>query len=352
MNYESFFNLPSEYSSPSKASLPESATSRTAPFSALTNNADYDATFMSSAGPSSHNHTDFHALPYPHNIAPMNETCTLLMEQHSKQIPVSSLSTLDVSGMFDLDIFNDYHTNFFHPDTPSSASSASEVMTPITSYGETELPTITSRNKEDQDVDMDAHLGDQLHCDQVTPHFSELPLAMSKSALDDTHVDWSQLLAAMCYEHPETVQWFAEMGGFQPDSDQMQMAVPQHELPPIQSLFSIYPHQHSNTLSDFMSSPSNLPPFVQATPVSASHSSSHSNTPSISIPLHHPRPVRPIPQIPLKDLAAVALRLGKPVVRRESTESLSSFTLLRQPGGDPVRSQRKPFSAGDVNTDR
>jgi len=205
------------------------------------------------------------------------------------------------------------------------------------------------------DGDMDVRLDGQVlyghHNTGIPLDFFDSLLAMSKSTSDDLPVDWPQLLATMCNEHPEAVQWFAEMGGFQPDFDQIQMAAPQTERDILMQsqLPSIYPHQHPDTLSDFVSS---LSSNSTAVPAFASQSSSSLDSPSIPIPLHHPRPVRPIPQIPLKDLAAIALRLGKPRGPRELSPDLSSFPLLCQPVGDTVRYQGKPFAAISSNTGR
>lgn len=359
MNCESFFHPRSPCIFPSKLSLPQGSTYRIPPCSALTN-MDCYATSMSDAGPSSHKYADFHALVYPQSISPRDDICTYLTghgcnEATYKPIPISSSTHHHFSGMFDPDSFDDYCTNFFHPDTPSSASSASEVMTPISSRGETEFPAIASGGG---DVDMDAFPGGQIHYDRgaaSTPlDFSELLLATSKSTSGDAPVEWPELLATMCIEHPEAVQWFAEMGGFQHDLDQIQVAAPPHEHDPVMQsqIPTIYPHQPSDTLSDFMSSFDNPPSSSSVAPTSAPHSPYPLHPPSIPIPLHHPRPVRPIPQIPLKDLAAVALRLGKARGPRGSTESLSSLPLLCRPVADAVRYQRKPFSAADVNTDR
>jgi hypothetical protein len=321
---------------------PQKSFSRTAPLSALTNNMNYNATSLSPAGPSSYNYADFHALSYPHTISPVDEPSTTFMEPHSKPTPASSLSTLGMSGMFYPDTVDDYNTNIFYPDTPSSASSSSEVMTPMSSDGEMEFPAVVSGGSEGGDVDMDAYLG--YDAQSVPPAFSEFLLATSKSPVDEMPVDWPQLLATLCDEHPETVQWFARIGGFQSDLDPAPQ--PEHDLL-LQSQFStIYPHQHYDTLSDFTTSlgnPSATPP----------QSHTHLASSPFPIPLHHPRPVRPIPQIPLKDLAAVALRFGKPQRnRRVSSESLTSFALLRRSEGDAGRYQRVPFAASDVNAER
>lgn len=359
MNYESFFDPRSGCIAP----LKQGPTSHNPPFSALTNNMDYDATLMSGAGPSSYNHSDFHALTYPHDILPLNETCTYPMGEHhscrnatSKLVPSSSSTTIDFSGMFDPEFFDDYHTDFFHPDTPSSASSASEAMTPISSHGEMEFPAIASGSGVGADGDMDVRLDGQVlyghHNTGIPLDFFDSLLAMSKPTSDDAPVDWPQLLATMCDEHPEAVQWFAEMGGFQPDFDQIQMAAPQTErdIALMQSSFSsIYPHQHSDTLSDFVSSLSNSSSYSTA---ASAFTPQSSDSPSIPIPLHHPRPVRPIPQIPLKDLAAIALRLGKPRGPQELSPDLSSFPLLCQPVGDAVRYQGRLFAASNANADR
>jgi hypothetical protein len=285
------------------------------------------------------------------------------MDQHHgcndatyEPIPISSSSPPHFFGMFDPDSFDNYYTNF-HPDTPSSASSASEIMTPISSRAELEFPAIASGSG--GDVDMDACLGDQILCDRsaagIPLDFSEPLLETSKSASGDAPVDWPELLATMCVEHPEALQWFAEMGGFQQDFDHIHVDAPPHEHDLVmQSQFpAIYPHQHLHTLPDFMLSLNNPPSNSSAAPTSAPFPSYPSNPPSIPIPLHHPRPVRPIPQIPLKDLAAAAaLRLGKARGFRESTESLPSFPLLCRPVADAVRYQRKPFSATGYNVDR
>jgi hypothetical protein len=203
------------------------------------------------------------------------------------------------------------------------------------------------------DVSLDGHVVNGRDAADLPADFSELFLATStsKTTSDDAPVDWPQLLAIMCEEHPEAVQWFAEMGGFQPDFDQLQMAVPQNEHDLTQSQFSaIYPHQQSITLSHFLPSFNNSSSISVAAPA-ATPASLRGST-ATSIPLHHPRPVRPIPQIPLRDLAAVALRLGKPRGPREPTDSLSSLPLLCQPVGDAVRyHQQKPFSGGEVYAD-
>jgi hypothetical protein len=354
MNCESFLHPPS-YCIPNTQS--RRFTSRPPPFSALTNNMDYD----DSTSSSSHNYGDFYALAYPQAISPEDETCASLMDQHHgcndatyEPIPISALSPPHFSGMFDPDSFDNYYTNFFHPDTPSSASSASEIMTPISSRGEIEFPAIASGSG--GDVDMDACPGDQILYDRgaasIPLDFSELLLETSKSTSDDAPVDWPELLAAMCAEHPEAVQWFAEMGGFQHNFDHIHVDAPPHEHDFVmQSQFStICPHRHHhNTLPDFMLSLNNPPSNSPAAPLP----SYPLNPPSIPIPLHHPRPVRPIPQIPLKDLAAAAaLRLEKSRGVRESTKCLPSFPLLCRPVADAVRYQRKPFSATGVNADR
>lgn len=333
----------SRYISPFKLFQPQESTSQTSPFSALTNNMDYNVTSVS--GPDSYDYPEFHALNYPHAILPLNQPRTYAMDEHcncfnaTSELAPSSSSAI---GMFDPEFFAAYHTDFFHSNTPSSASS-SEVMTPI-SFQEEEanVPAIASGTGVGADVDMDVSLNGQMHLD-----FSESLLAMSKATADDVPVDWPQLLATMCDEHPEAVRWFAEMGGFQSDFDQM--AAPRSELDvPMRSQSpSVYPHQHSHTLSNFIQS------FNTSTSISSSASAftPHSSSPldsSIPVPLHHPRPVRPIPQIPLKDLAAIAWRFGKPRGRKLS-QSLSSLPLLCQPVGDSIRYQSETFLA---NIDR
>ena len=258
--------------------------------------------------------------------------------------------------MFDPDSIDNYYTNLFHPDTPSSASSASEIMTPISSRQEMEFPAVASGSG---DVDMDPCLGDQILYDRgaadIPLDFSELLLETSKSISGDAPVDWPELLATMCIEHPEAVQWFAEMGGFQDDLDHIHVDAPPHKHDLVmQSQFpAIYPHRHHHTLPDFMLSLDNPLSNSSAVPTSAPLPFYPSNPPSIPIPLHHPRPVRPIPQIPLKNLAAAAaaLHLGNARGLQGSTESLPSFPLLCRPVADAVRYQRKPFSATGVNAD-
>jgi hypothetical protein len=338
-----------------KLSLPQESSTQILPFSALTNNMDYHPTSIG-AGPSSYHYADFHALAYPHGIVPLKEASSYPMdEQHnaiSNPVPPSSLSTLDFAGMFDLEFFDNYHTDFFHCDTPSSASS-SEVMTPISSSEETEFVAIASGSGVGADVAMDVHLDGPApyghHTAGIPIDFSDSLLMLSKTTSDGVPVDWPQLLATMCDEHPDAVRWFAEMGGFQSDSDQIQMAAPQNECDSSMQFSSIYPHQHSDTLSDIMSSLSNSSSISNAVSGLTSQSSSPMNSSTGPIPLHHPRPVRPIPQIPLRDLAAIALRLGKPRGPRGPPQNLSSFPLLCQPVGDSVRYQHHSLSAGDAN---
>lgn len=175
--------------------------------------------------------------------------------------------------------------------------------------------------------------------------FRDPLLAMFKSASDDLPVDWPQLLATLCNQHPEAVKWFTETGGFQPGSDHISQNEHEHDYLMQQQSPSIYPHQHSDTLSDFLSS------FGDSSSLSPSASRSPSS--SAQIPLHQPQPVRPIPQIPLKDLAAAAaaLRLARPRGPREAHQTLSSLSLLCQPVDDSVRYQQKPLSAHSVNAD-
>jgi len=179
------------------------------------------------------------------------------------------------------------------------------------------------------------------HSPGLPINYSDSLLAMSKAISDDASVDWPQLLAAMCDEHPDAVQWFAQMGGFQSDFDQIQMAAPQNgrNVSMHSQFSSIYPHQHSDTLSDFVSSFRKSSSISNDVPALTPQSFSSLDSICIPIPLHHPRPVRPIPHIPLKDLAAIALRLAKPRGPNEPSQSLSSFPLLCQPVGDSVRYQ-------------
>jgi hypothetical protein len=353
MNCDSSLNPRSNWITSSKQAQPSS---HTLPFFALTNGMDYNATYTGGAGPSSYSYGDFHALVYPHDIPPEEITyikdCQRSCDVATCNPAPTSSSTPHFPGMFDPEFFDDYHTDFFHPDSPSSASSTSEATTPISSYGESEFLAIASGSTDGGDVDMDASLGGHAiygpDAADIPADFSDLFLAASKTTSDNAALNWPQLLAIMCNEHPEAVRWFAEMGGFQPEFDQIQMAAPQNEHAVfIQSQISaIYPQQHSDTLSNFVPPSSSI---SAATPVFAPHPSSLLDSPSLPVPLQHPRPVRPIPQIPLKDLAAVALRLGKPRGPRGLSENLP---LLCQPVGDAVRYQRKPLSAGGVNAGR
>ena len=297
---------------------------------------------------------DFHPLDYPHNNLPLDESFTFAIDEiHGCNITTPhSSSSSDFSGMFDPDFFAHNHPDFLHPDTPSSASSTSEVLTPISDRGEIGSPVIGCRVEHDADVDMESSFGGQMvygsNASHVPLDFRDPLLTMFKSTSDDLPVDWPQLLATLCDQHPEAVKWFAETGGFHPDFDQMPTSQNEHDYLMQQQSPSIYPHQHSDTLSDILSSSgdlSSLSPSASRLPSTLD--------PSAQIPLHQPQPVRPIPQIPLKDLAAAAaaLRLTRPRGPREAHQTLSPLSLLCQPVDDSVRYQQKPLSACNVNAD-
>jgi hypothetical protein len=319
---------------------------------------DYDATPMTGAGPSSYNYADFHPLDYPHNNLSLDESFTIAIDHDygCNIIPPQSSSSSNFSGIFDPAFFDHNPPDFFHhPDTPSSASSSSnsEVLTPVSDRGEIQSPVIECRVAEGTDIDMESSFGAEVaygdDATRVPLDFRDPLLTMFKSASDDLPDDWPQLLATLCDQHPEAVKWFTETGGFLPGFDPISEPQNEHEherdyLMQQQSS-PIYPHQHSDTLSDFLSS------FGDSSSLSPSASRSPSS--STQIPLHQPQPVRPIPQIPLKDLAAAAaaLRLARPRGPREAHQTLSPLSLLCQPVDDSVRYQQKPFSAHNVNAD-
>lgn len=314
-------------------------------FSASSNQMDFNASSTSGAGPSSCPGV-FHPLNYP-DITSLDDTSVYpICEDDDNSIFISgptdsaSTSTFDVSGMFDPDYFPDYHTNFLYPNTPSTASSNSELSTPLSPYGNIDFPGIDSGDKDDADMDIEQYLRGVFSDDATNafPDYSDPLFTSSKPSSDEPSADWAQLLAALCDENPEAVQWFAEMGGFEGGSDQTDTSNPPDDnitlLQPPSSM--MIPDQHSDALSPIFQASSSLPPL--ATLIKSS-----SAVPSIPVPLHQPQPVRPIPQIPLKDLAAAAaaMRLAKPRGPRNAHQTISSLSLLCQPVADAVRYQRK-----------
>lgn len=262
----------------------------------------------------------------------------------SKSNTSSPSSTFDASGMFDQDFFASHHTNIIYPDTPSSASS-SELSTPTSSSGRIDFACISFGNGDGVDVDMDQCFGGELlAADGTTGTPLDYPnhlLSALKSNYEELPVDWTQLLATLCDEHPEAVQWFAETGGFQVNSD---VHIPTssdecNSLLQSQST-STRPDSHSHMLSPILQDSTSLSTFASAL---ASHLPSPSDITPTTIPLRQPQPVRPIPPIPLKALTAAAavMRPTKPRGPRPVEHSLTPDSLLCQPVEDAVRCQRR-----------
>lgn len=304
------------------------------PFAALTNTMDCNA----DAGPDSYHYVDFHPLNYPHNNLPLDESFNIPQDENHNCNFNPPHSSSAFSDIFDSASFDYIPPDFFHSGTPS-ASSNSEVLTPVSDRGEFSSPGVNCRVAESAGIDMESYFrGEMTYGDDasIPLDFREPLLTNSKSASDDVPVDWAQLLATLCEQYPEAVQWFTETGGFHPGLAQIPAPQNEHDYLMQPQSSSLYPHSDAflNFLSSFTDS-STLSPSAPRSPA-----------PFTEIPLHQPQPVRPIPQIPLKDLmAAAALRLARPQGPRDAHQTLSPLSILLQPVDDSVRYQQKPFLA-------
>lgn len=344
MNFTSL-NSPSPRLFHCKPSLIKSLpTCHTPPFFALMD-CDAGSGSGSGSGPSSCSYADFYPLQYPHNVLTQEDTC---INYACNNAASSSSPTFDAPDMSAPDFFADSHVDFLHPGTPSSASSGSGLMTPVSTRGATRFPAIASGSDEGGDDDMDG-VGKPAG---IPVDFHNPLLTTDKSDSDEPHVDWPQLLAALYSEHPETARWFAQTRTFQQGSDSKIPPPPQDEhgflmqQEPSSPSSLIYPQQHSDTLAEFLASLDDPTSYLSPTLVSSSLSS---DLLSEFIPLHQPQPVRPIPHLKLKELAAAALRLARPRGPREAN-TLSSMSLLCQSVDDSIRYQRN--LGNDVAFDR
>lgn len=274
----------------------------------------------SGSGPSSCSYTDFHPLQYPHVVLSQDNTYT----NNARNNAASASPIFDASDMSASDFFTDTPIEFLHPGTPSSASSGSGLMTPVSARGVTRNPAIANVDEEGEDrVTRSAEGGINGHHLLAIPvDYSDSLLPREKSSAEEPIVDWPQLLAALYIEHPDTARWFAQTRTSEPRSatappaESSSSSSPQdargvllREEP--SSLLSplIYPQELPDTLAEFLAS-LDSPPSSFLSPTFAAISFSE-EAPSQSAPLHQPQPIRPIPQVMLQELAAAASHLPK-----------------------------------------
>ncbi|KAF7969073.1 hypothetical protein HWV62_25846 [Athelia sp. TMB] len=264
------------------------------------------ATSRSGSGdPSSSSYTDFFPLQYPHDVLSQDNTRTNSACNNAALTPSPIFDAPDMSAS---DFFAD-HVEFPHPGTPSSASSGSGLMTPIYARGVAQNPAIASGDDEEAvGRSGERRIGGQ----ELTATPPE------KSDAEEPVVDWPQLLAALYIDNPDAARWFAQTrprsapaaASSSSPQDDRGVLLQLDEEP--SSLLSplIYPQEHSDTLAEFLASLDDPTSFLSPAFAAAALDDPSSD----ATPLHQPQPVRPIPQIKLHELAAAALRLGRPRV--------------------------------------
>ncbi|KAH7922847.1 hypothetical protein BV22DRAFT_1048590 [Leucogyrophana mollusca] len=274
-------------------------------------------------------------------------------------------------------------------DTPSSSSSYS-LLTPSSPFPQ---PVVEDEDMDmdmedfeyDDDEDVDSEFAEEMDCvddveiaehsppySMAVPHIIKSTSALegalgnysrgeglTRGALQSSQYGWSdRKMSASAPGHPNSSQRAFDVHAHHRHDSDEPASFPHASHHPPSSLYphhnTIYTHSNSNSSTTLFAP---TPSFsLQASSSSLAGAIPHGTTSCATrsssgrLPIHQPQPIRPIPPIPLSDLASSAAEEENPAVFRDTkrvvqqSQGLSPLSLLCQPVSDAIRYQLKTTS--------